>query len=249
MRRFGLIGKSLVHSFSASYFSQKFKEEQIDASYELLPMPDVTGLVATIVERRLEGLNVTIPYKQDVLPLLSAIDAEAELIGAVNVLKVKWGSDGMPLLKGYNTDAIGFRESLKPLLKPWHTQALVLGTGGASKAVVEVLRGLGIVVQLVSRTRSESAITYEDLDEERMQESLLIVNTTPLGTYPDVNASAPIPYALLTPKHLLYDLVYNPAQTRFMEQGAAQGAVVKNGYEMLQLQAEASWTIWNAPDW
>ncbi len=244
MRHFGLIGKSLVHSFSKKFFTEKFEKEQTAADYELFSLSDVSLLRQLIVEHNLSGLNVTIPYKQAVMPLLDAIDDEAAAIGAVNVVKIRRMSDGLHL-NGYNTDAIGFRRSLEPLLKPWHTSALVLGTGGASKAVVHVLRSLGIEVQSVSRTKTATAITYDELNEDIFCASKLIVNTTPLGTYPDTDACPEIPYNLLTDKYLLYDLVYNPAQTLFLKKGAERGVTTKNGYEMLVLQAEASLEIWN----
>ncbi len=244
MRHFGLIGKSLVHSFSKKFFTEKFEKEQTAADYELFSLSDVSVLRQLIAERDLSGLNVTIPFKQAVMPLLDEVDGEAAAIGAVNVVKIARTTDGVHLT-GYNTDAVGFRRSLVPLLKSWHTSALVLGTGGASRAVVHVLRSLGIAVQSVSRTKTAATITYEELDEATFCASTLIVNTTPLGTFPDTDACPAIPYNLLTDKCLLYDLVYNPEQTLFLKKGAERGATTKNGYEMLVLQAEASWEIWN----
>lgn len=244
MRKFGLIGKTLVHSFSKKYFTEKFEREDVDANYELYSMENVDSLRQFIQEHSLCGLNVTIPYKQDVIPLLDEIDSEAQIVGAVNVIKIKREDEHL-CLKGFNTDVVGFRNSLKPLLKPWHTSALVLGTGGASKAVLYVLKNLGIEACCVSRQKHAGMLTYETLDADVMERNTLIVNTTPLGTFPNVETCPDIPYRLLTEKHLLFDLVYNPEQTLFMKKGLQNGASVKNGYEMLVGQAEASWSIWN----
>ena len=244
MRKFGLIGKTLVHSFSKKYFTEKFEREAVDANYELYSMANVDSLRQFIQEHSLCGLNVTIPYKQDVIPLLDEIDSEAQMVGAVNVIKIKREGERL-CLKGFNTDVVGFRNSLKPLLKPWHTSALVLGTGGASKAVLYVLENLGIAARCVSRQKREGMLTYETLEADVMRRNTLIVNTTPLGTFPNVDTCPDIPYRLLTEKHLLFDLVYNPEQTLFMKKGLQNGAAVKNGYEMLVGQAEASWRIWN----
>lgn len=244
MRKFGLIGKTLVHSFSKKYFTEKFEREAVDANYELYSMANVDSLRQFVQEHSLCGLNVTIPYKQDVIPLLDEIDSEAQMVGAVNVIKIEREGDRL-CLKGFNTDVVGFRNSLKPLLKPWHTSALVLGTGGASKAVLYVLENLGIAARCVSRQKREGMLTYETLDADVMRRNTLIVNTTPLGTFPNVDTCPDIPYRLLTEKHLLFDLVYNPEQTLFMKKGLQNGAAVKNGYEMLVGQAEASWRIWN----
>lgn len=244
MRKFGLIGKTLVHSFSKKYFTEKFEREDVDANYELYSMANVDSLRQFIQEHSLCGLNVTIPYKQDVIPLLDEIDSEAQMVGAVNVIKIKREDEHL-CLKGFNTDVVGFRNSLKPLLKPWHTSALVLGTGGASKAVLYVLKNLGIEACCISRQKHAGMLTYETLDADVMERNTLIVNTTPLGTFPNVETCPDIPYRLLTEKHLLFDLVYNPEQTLFMKKGLQNGASVKNGYEMLVGQAEASWSIWN----
>lgn len=244
MRKFGLIGKTLVHSFSKKYFTEKFEREAVDANYELYSIANVDSLRQFVQEHSLCGLNVTIPYKQDVIPLLDEIDSEAQMVGAVNVIKIKREGERL-CLKGFNTDVVGFRNSLKPLLKPWHTSALVLGTGGASKAVLYVLENLGIAARCVSRQKREGMLTYETLDADVMRRNTLIVNTTPLGTFPNVETCPDIPYRLLTEKHLLFDLVYNPEQTLFMKKGLQNGAAVKNGYEMLVGQAEASWRIWN----
>ena len=254
MKRYGLIGKTLGHSFSRQYFGEKFAAEHIDARYDNFEMPsadDVLPLIESMPD--LVGLNVTIPYKQDVVPLLRSLDDDARAIGAVNVIRIRD-------MRGFNTDVIGFRESIRPLLQPHHTKALVLGTGGASKAVRYGLRQLGIEPLSVSRSLSHimdilsplgaqpknpGVIRYEDLDEYWLSEYKVIVNCTPLGTFPNVDQCADIPYELLTPDHLLFDLVYNPAETRFLRQGRERGAVTKNGYEMLVRQAEAAWEIWN----
>ena len=239
MKRYGLIGKTLGHSFSRQYFGEKFAAEHIDARYDNFEMPsadDVLPLIESMPD--LVGLNVTIPYKQDVVPLLRSLDADARAIGAVNVIRIRD-------MRGFNTDVIGFRESIRPLLQPHHTKALVLGTGGASKAVRYGLRQLGIEPLSVSRTSREGIISYADIDEALLSEYRVIVNCTPLGTFPNVEQCADIPYDLLTPEHLLYDLVYNPDETRFLRMGRERGAATKNGYEMLVRQAEAAWEIWN----
>ena len=239
MKHFGLIGRTLGHSFSQRYFTEKFRQEGIDAEYHNYEIPDASG-VSPLIESvpNLVGLNVTIPYKRDVIPLLSSLSDEARAIGAVNVIRIRD-------MRGFNTDVVGFRESLRPLLQPHHTRALVLGTGGASLAVKHGLHQLGIETQSVSRTRTRDTITYSDLDAEVMKSHTIIVNCTPLGTFPNVDECPDIPYHMLTPRHLLFDLVYNPAETLFLRCGREQGATVKNGYEMLLLQAEAAWRIWN----
>lgn len=239
MKHFGLIGRTLGHSFSQRYFTEKFRREGIDAQYRNYEMPDVSGvrpLIQSVPE--LVGLNVTIPYKRDVIPLLRSLSHEAHDIGAVNVVRIRD-------MRGFNTDVVGFRESLRPLLQPHHTRALVLGTGGASLAVKHGLHQLGIETQSVSRTRTVDTITYTDLDSEVMKSHTVIVNCTPLGTYPDTLACPDIPYHMLTPRHLLFDLVYNPAETLFLRRGREQGATITNGYQMLIIQAEAAWKIWN----
>ena len=239
MKHFGLIGRTLGHSFSQRYFTEKFRQEGIDAEYHNYEIPDASG-VSPLIESvpNLVGLNVTIQYKRDVIPLLSSLSDEARAIGAVNVIRIRD-------MRGFNTDVVGFRESLRPLLQPHHTRALVLGTGGASLAVKHGLHQLGIETQSVSRTRTRDTITYSDLDAEVMKSHTIIVNCTPLGTFPNVDECPDIPYHMLTPRHLLFDLVYNPAETLFLRCGREQGATVKNGYEMLLLQAEAAWRIWN----
>lgn len=244
MRYFGLIGKPLVHSFSQRYFTQKFQEESIDAAYGLYELDKIEDLKLLLQQKAFSGLNVTIPYKQSVLPYLSEFDETARAVGAVNVIKFVRRS-GEVVLKGYNSDVIGFHDSLVPLLRPYHKRALVFGTGGASKAVEYVLRRLGIEVQLVSRQAKDSVLSYEQITPEVLQSYQLLVNATPLGTFPHVDTCVDIPYQNITNKHLLYDLVYNPQETLFLRYGKERGAQVMNGYAMLRGQAEAAWEIWN----
>lgn len=242
---YGLIGKKIGHSFSAKFFNKKFADEGIDESYNLFPLEEIEELHDLLSSQTdLKGLNVTIPYKQEVIPFMDSLSEEAKEIGAINVIKIQREGDKISL-KGYNTDSIGFRDSLIPLLRPDIKHALVLGTGGASKAVGYILSKLGIVPTFVSRKKSASAISYEDLDEKVLNSNLLIVNATPLGMFPDVNSCAPIPYHLLTKNHVCYDLVYNPQETEFLKRAAKQGAVTKNGIEMLHGQALAAWDIWS----
>lgn len=242
MRLFGLIGFPLSHSFSKGFFTEKFEKESITGCrYENFPIPDIGQFPSLWKEHpQLEGLNVTIPYKQVVIPFLDELSEAAQAIGAVNCVRLKDGR-----LKGHNTDVTGFRRSLEPLLKPHHTKALILGAGGAAKAVKFALQQLGITYTEVSRKYFNGTIGYEAISKEIMEAHPLIINTTPLGMYPNVAEAPPIPYHFINKDHLLYDLVYNPAETQFMQQGAARGAAVKNGHEMLILQAEASWEIWN----
>lgn len=248
MKLYGLLGYPLGHSFSAKYFAEKFAKEGIDATYKNFEFAEVADAVAYLLQQDdLQGFNVTIPHKQAIMPYLNGLSAEAEAIGAVNVVCVKRDADGMVKLLGCNSDVVGFSISIQPLLRPkLHSKALVLGTGGASKAVMYGLRKLGVEPIYVSRTPKEGQLTYNDLTPEVMRDYKVIVNCTPLGMYPKVDACPDIPYQYLTPDHLLYDLVYNPLETLFMKRGAAQGAVVKNGLEMLHLQAEAAWVDWNS---
>jgi len=249
MDTYGLIGFPLKHSFSARFFTEKFKREQIDAEYlnfEIEDIHEIHGLI--LLHQQLKGLNVTIPYKEKVIPFLSGISPEAEKIGAVNVIRVERepGDISFYRLTGYNTDYIGFRDSLTPLLKPTiHRKALVLGTGGASKAVGQALSDLGIAWRYVSRSPGENKLTYEALSPEILSAHHLIVNASPVGTFPHADACPAIPYQYLTANHLLYDLVYNPEETLFLKKGKAQGAMTKNGKEMLEIQALAAWRIWN----
>lgn len=240
---YGLIGYPLGHSFSAGFFNDKFKNEGIDEHYNLFPIEHIDVLPELLKKHPdLKGLNVTIPYKEKVIPFLAAISDDAKEIGAVNVIAV---SDNGKTLKGFNTDAIGFRESLLPLLKPEMNKALVLGTGGASKAVAYVLKKLGIEVRFVSRHEGVGYYKYEDLTPEVIAENRIIVNTTPLGMWPNTEACPDLPYSSLSDSHLCYDLVYNPEITTFMRKSAEMGATVKNGLEMLHRQALAAWDIWN----
>ena len=243
MRQFGLIGYPLSHSFSKGYFAEKFQKEGIaDCQYDVFPVADIEDFVELCEQHKnLAGLNVTIPYKEKIIPFLDELNEEAAAIGAVNTIKFINGKK-----IGYNSDCYGFEMSLKPLLKPYHTNALILGTGGASKAVEYVLKKLGISFQYVSRNKSANTINYDELDEHIIHHSKLIINSTPLGMYPDIENSPDIPYDFITDKHLLYDLIYNPEETQFLKKGKQHGAQTKNGLEMLYLQAEKSWKIWNS---
>ncbi len=243
-RLYGLIGFPLGHSFSQDYFNQKFEAENIDARYINFEIPEISDLKNVLARNHnLNGLNVTIPYKQLVIPLLDEMDPEAAEIGAVNVIKFV-RRNGRTILKGYNSDIIGFRDSIAPMLTEHHSHALVLGTGGASRAVSYALRSLGITPQLVSRRPAPGVITYADINPDIIDSHKIIVNTTPLGMYPHVDECPDIPYNLLTTRHLCYDLLYNPDVTLFMKKSADAGAEVKNGLEMLLLQAFAAWHIW-----
>ncbi|WP_421809784.1 shikimate dehydrogenase family protein [Flagellimonas sp.] len=242
-KRYGLLGKNISYSFSQGYFTQKFKDLGLnDHSYENFDLQEITELERVLSQNQLKGLNVTIPYKEEVIPYLDEMDAQAEKIGAVNTIKfTKLG------LKGFNTDAHGFKKSLEPFLKPHHTKALILGTGGASKAVRFVLDELGIANTFVSRTKKEGQLTYEELDQNILEECTLIINCTPLGTHPNVGNKPDLPYQFIGNDHLLYDLIYNPEKTTFLALGEANGAAICNGLKMLQYQAEKAWEIWNTP--
>ncbi len=237
---YGIIGYPLLQTFSPGYFQAKFEQLGLAESYHKFPLASITELRALLqAQPGLKGLNVTIPYKEAVLPFLDALDETAAQIGAVNTIKIRDGQ-----LTGFNTDVIGFRDSLQPLLGPQHRQALILGTGGASKAVAYALRQLNIGYRFVSRNPAEGQLSYAMLDAATINDHLLLINTTPLGMYPDTDASPELPYEYLGKGHLLYDLIYNPAATLFLQQGEARGTAVKNGYEMLIGQAEAAWKIW-----
>lgn len=242
--KYGLIGYPLGHSFSRQYHNERFERENIAAVYDNYELPDISLLPELVArETALRGLNVTIPYKQSVMTYLDAIDNVAQRVGAVNVIKIERDNNRVRMV-GYNSDYMGFRNSLIPLLQPHHRRALVLGTGGASKAVCAALHDLNIATTLVSRTQGEGKISYEELSPEVMEAHTLIVNATPLGMYPRVTDCAPIPYTHITPRHLCYDVVYNPQQTAFMQRCALQGATVCNGLQMLYGQADAAWEIW-----
>lgn len=246
MRTYGLVGYPLGHSFSKKYFTEKFKKECLSCSYENYEIPcikDLPGIIAATPT--LVGLNVTIPYKEQVIPLLDEIDPSIREIGSVNTIRITRFPSGAFQLKGFNSDVYGFRESLKPFLQPQHTSALILGTGGASKAVKWTLSNLQIDYLLVSRSGGKDRIRYEDLTKEIITSHKLIINTTPLGTFPKNNTCPDIPYQYLTSQHLLFDLVYNPEVTLFLQKGLERGATIKNGLEMLHLQAIRSWEIWN----
>ena len=246
MKTYGLIGYPLSHSFSKKYFTEKFLNEGIeDHQYELFPIENIDSLADLINNNPdLSGLNVTIPHKVNVLPFLNEIEPAAEQIGAVNCISIRH-FEGECYLKGYNTDAYGFAESLKPLLTPQHIRALVLGNGGASKAVKYVLQQLSIDFKAVSRKPKDGTVLYTDLTSQIIADHKLIINTTPLGMSPNTDTFPEIDYESLGPDHLAYDLVYNPLETVFLAKAAAQGAAIKNGLEMLYKQAEKAWTIWN----
>ncbi|MDR1437269.1 MAG: shikimate dehydrogenase [Candidatus Symbiothrix sp.] len=245
MDQYGLIGNPLKHSFSQSFFNDKFAAENIAAEYINFEIPAITELKSIIKNHPgLKGLNVTIPYKEQVIPYLDQLSENARLIGAVNVVKID-RNRGKIKLTGFNSDIIGFQESIEPLLQTHHKRALVLGTGGSAKAVFYGLKQLGIIPTYVSRRKSSpSVLTYPELNEDIMSLNTLIVNCTPVGMWPQVDEYPDIPYPLITGQHLLYDLLYNPNETLFMTKGKEQGATVKNGLEMLLLQAFAGWDFW-----
>ncbi|MBO6124645.1 MAG: shikimate dehydrogenase [Bacteroidaceae bacterium] len=241
MDKYGIIGNPLGHSFSKGFFTEKFAREGIDAEYLNFQIPEIGKLTEVLQENpELRGINVTLPYKTEVIPFLDELSDEAREIGAVNVVQIRNGH-----LKGFNSDIIGFTRSIQPLLKPHHRKALILGTGGASRAIRVGLTRLELEWKYVSRTPREGMITYEDITAETLREYEVIVNCSPVGMFPKVDECPAIPYEFLTQDNLLYDLVYNPENTLFMKKGALQGAVVKNGLEMLHLQAIASWEFWN----
>lgn len=242
MKEYGIIGKSLSHSFSPRYFDQKFTEESIDAVFHAFELAEIDAVKELLQHRsQLAGLCVTIPYKEVIIPFLDDLDPDALAIGAVNC--IQFCGDRR---KGYNTDVIGFKQSLQPLLPAEPIQALVLGTGGASKAVCAALQQLQVPYLLVSRNAISGHMTYGDLNEDVIGAHRLIINTTPLGTYPDVTDLPPIPYEGISGRHILYDLIYNPSETAFLKEGKARGAQIKNGLEMLELQAEENWRLWTA---
>ena len=245
MDKYGLIGYPLVHSFSISYFNEKFESEGIDAVYENYEIPTIEQLPEVLdTNPELRGLNVTIPYKEKVISYLDSLSPEASEIGAINVIKVEHKGK-KTVLKGYNSDVIGFTRSIEPLLESYHKKALILGTGGASKAIEFGLRSLKLETLKVSRTGKDGAIRYTDITPEMMKEYNVIVNCTPCGMYPHADECPNLPYDAMDSHTLLYDLIYNPDETLFMKKGKEHGAVVKNGLEMLLLQAFASWQFWN----
>ena len=246
MRTFGLIGFPLSHSFSKKFFTDKFENENIaDCQYNLFPIAHADEIKELIANNKsLCGLNVTIPHKVNVIPFLNEIDAAAEEIGAVNCISINQVG-ATPTLKGFNTDAFGFAESLKPLLEKHHQKALIFGDGGAAKAVKYVLKQLNIPYLVVVRNPAPDAILYSAITEKVLGEYQLLINTTPLGMLPNLDSYPVLPYQFLTAQHLAYDLVYNPEETVFLTKAKEQGAKIKNGLEMLYLQAERSWYIWN----
>ena len=245
MDKYGLIGYPLGHSFSISYFNEKFKNEGIDAVYENYEIPTIEQLPEVLdTNPELRGLNVTIPYKEKVISYLDSLSPEASEIGAVNVIKIEHKGK-KTVLKGYNSDVIGFTRSIEPLLEPYHKKALILGTGGASKAIEFGLRSLKLETLKVSRTGKDGAIRYTDITPEMMKEYNVIVNCTPCGMFPHADECPDLPYNAMDNHTLLYDLIYNPDETLFLTKGKKHGAIIKNGLEMLLLQAFASWEFWN----
>lgn len=245
MDKYGLIGYPLGHSFSVTYFNEKFQNEGIDAQYTNFEIPAIEELTEVIASNpTLRGLNVTIPYKEKVIGYLDELSDEAAKIGAVNVVRVS-RKGGKTILKGYNSDVIGFTRSIEPMLERFHTKALILGTGGASKAVNVGLQSLGLETLFVSRTKRPGMITYEEVTADVIKQYNVIVNCTPLGMYPKTNTCPALPYEAMDSRTILYDLIYNPDMTLFLAKGAARGAATKNGIEMLLLQAFASWEFWN----
>lgn len=243
MELYGLIGKSLKHSFSQDYFTKKFEKENINARFVNFELGSIKEFPSILTENpNLKGLSVTIPYKTEIIPFLDSIDATAKAIGSVNSIRVSGGKT-----EGTNTDATGFAASIKPFLAHGMERALILGTGGASKAVGYALRQIGLEVSFVSRNPIESQLSYNVLNENAMNAFKLIVNTTPLGMYPDVDSFPDIPYSAISQDHLLFDLTYNPAETVFLQKGKAAGALTVNGLSMLKIQAETSWDFWRKP--
>jgi shikimate dehydrogenase len=243
-RRFGLLGKNISYSFSRGYFKEKFESGNYEGcSYENFDIPTITDFpkIFEINPSELKGINVTIPYKEEVIQYLDKLSKKAAEIGAVNTIKITKNGK----LKGYNTDYYGFKKSLHPLLQPHHKKALILGTGGASKGVAFALKELGIKYTFVSRGNKENTIDYSQINEAIFKEYHIIINSTPVGTSPDIDASPAIPYDFFTKNHIAYDLIYNPSETKFLQNAKAKGAQIKNGLRMLELQAEKSWEIWN----
>lgn len=244
MRQFGLIGYSLSHSFSKKYFDEKFVRDGItDALFENFSLDSIALLNEVMKNKNLLGLAVTIPYKREIIPFLNEVTDEVKQMNACNCIKIREGR-----LVGYNTDVVGFELSFVKHLQPQHKNALILGTGGAASAVEFVLQKLGIPYQFVSRKKDDNGqlLTYDQLDQTILKKYQVIINCSPVGTYPKVDEAPAIPYDLITSQHYLFDLVYNPAETKFLRLGKEKGAAIQNGYEMLVLQAEANWRIWNA---
>lgn len=240
MRKFGLIGKHLGHSFSKAFFTDKFQQEHTDAIYENVELSEIDEIKAVLAAGSFSGLNVTIPYKEAVIPFLDELSDEATAIGAVNVIAFQ---DGKTI--GHNTDAFGFHQSIKPFLTNRHERALILGTGGASKAVAYVFQAIGLDVIYASRVpQGAKQFAYSDINEHMVNACKVIVNCTPVGTFPNIDESVPFPFVFLTEEHLVIDLIYNPSQTRFLAQSADAGATTLNGLSMLKEQANKAWQIW-----
>jgi len=241
--KFGLLGKNIAYSFSKGYFSSKFSDLGLsNCSYENFDIEDISEFTEIIENTtNISGLNVTIPYKQAIIPYLNELEVSAKAIGAVNTIKISPSG-----LKGYNTDAYGFQKSIEPYLKNHHKKALILGTGGASKAVAHILKKLNIDYKFVSRTAKNNGFTYENLNQRIIEDFTIIINCSPLGTFPNITEKPQIPYTFISKNHLLFDLIYNPEKTAFLAQGEANGATILNGLRMLELQAEKAWEIWNA---
>jgi len=243
--KFGLIGKNISYSFSRKYFKEKFQKLGLnECRYDNYDIPEIEEFpfITYQQEDDFQGFSVTIPYKQSIIKYLDEVDGDAKEIGAVNTIKVT--SDNK--LIGYNTDVYGFQKSIEPLLKKHHNKALILGTGGASKAVAYALGKLRIQYEFVSRNVSDNSLLYSILNQQIIEENTIIINCTPLGTHPNIDSSPNIPYQFITDKHLLFDLIYNPSETKFLHEGKKRGAAIKNGLEMLEIQAEKSWEIWNS---
>lgn len=242
--KFGLLGKNISYSFSRNYFTEKFSKLGLAGyKYYNFDIPEIEEFPFLLYHREDEygGMNVTIPYKESVIRYLNDIDSEAKEIGAVNTIKITEDNE----LVGYNTDFYGFQKSIEPLLKPAHEKALILGTGGASKAISYAFKKMNIEFKFVSRKVAENMFLYSQLNKEVFDKYKIIVNCTPIGTYPNIDECPNIPYEFLTEAHLLFDLIYNPEESKFLSEGKQKGAIIKNGYEMLQFQAEKSWEIWN----
>ncbi|MEG9328834.1 shikimate dehydrogenase [Salinimicrobium catena] len=243
MLKYGLLGKNISYSFSRGYFTEKFRREGISATYENFDLQDISKFSEVLKKNpELQGLNVTIPYKEQIIPFLDELDPVAAEIGAVNT--IKFINNGQ--LIGYNTDHFGFTEAIRPHLKEHHKKALILGTGGASKAVHYALKALGMEVRFVSRTPAEKVLSYYELNKSTFSEYTVIVNCTPLGTFPGTDQFPPVPTDFFSSKHLVFDLIYNPPVTKLMEIARSKGATVVNGQRMLELQAEKAWDIWNS---
>lgn len=239
---FGLVGRNISYSFSRGYFKKKFNELGLKHHfYENFDLPEISKFPSIFTStQNIKGLNVTIPYKEEIIPFLDEIDESAQIIGAVNTIKIEKNG-----LKGFNTDAYGFQKSLEPYLKKHHKKALILGTGGASKAIAFVLNQLGIEFSFVSRSGKKDGFTYEALNDELIKEHTLIINCSPVGTFPNIEEKPALPYHEIGHHHLLFDLIYNPTKTSFLKAGQANGAAICNGLRMLELQAEKAWEIWN----